>query len=249
MVGVKHTGYQVALPVFAGPLDLLLHLIEREELDITAISLAQVTDQYLAYLAQLSERDPADLASFVVVAAKLLVIKSRALLPRPPAPPAPEEEEADDLLQQLLEYKKVKEAARLLQELEAAGRQSYVRLAPPPRLQAPIDVGDVTLEDLLAAVREVLTLKPPEPLLSQAVRPVTVRLSQQMALIEQETAEGRTVSFRHLLAQAASRIEIIVTLLALLEMIKQLRIQVQQDRLFGDILIAAREPGRHEGEA
>ena len=106
-------GYQVALPVFEGPLDLLLHLIERQELDITAISLAQVTNQYLEYLAGASERDPDNLADFLVVAAKLLLIKSRVLLPQPPAPPAAEEEDlGDDLVRQLVEYKRFKEAAR-----------------------------------------------------------------------------------------------------------------------------------------
>jgi segregation and condensation protein A len=102
-------GYQVTLPVFEGPLDLLLHLIERQELDITAISLAQVTNQYLEYLGRVSERNPGNLADFLVVAAKLLLIKSRVLLPQPPVPLAPEEEDVgDDLVRQLMEYKRFK---------------------------------------------------------------------------------------------------------------------------------------------
>lgn len=230
--------YQVVLPVFEGPLDLLLHLIERQELDITQVSLAQVTNQYLDYLTRVSECNPDNLADFLVVAAKLLLIKSRALLPRPPTPPPEEEEE--DLVRQLIEYKKFKEAARRLKELEERGLCSYVRLRGMPVLDRVVDLGDVGLGDLLAAVRQVLAVRPPSPPVDEAVPPVLLTIADQMALIERETAGGRSVSFCRLLEQATGRVEIIVTLLALLEMIKQLRVRVYQDRLFGDILIVPR---------
>ena len=232
--------YQVLLPVFEGPLDLLLHLIERQELDITQISLAQVTNQYLEHLARISERDPDNLADFVVVAAKLLLIKSRVLLPQPPAPAMPEEDVGADLVRQLIEYKRFKEAAGWLRDLEARGLRSYVRLAAAPRLDPVVDLGEVTLDDLLAAVRDVLAVKPLAPSVDQAVAPVTIRIADQMALIERQTARGRRISFRRLLAETRSRIEVIVTLLALLEMVKQLRVRMRQDRLFGDILIEQR---------
>jgi segregation and condensation protein A len=238
--------YQVSLPVFEGPLDLLLHLIERQELDITQVSLARVTNQYLDYLARISERDPDNLADFLVVAAKLLLIKSRVLLPRPPALPASEEEDVgEDLVRQLIEYKRFKEAAQWLQEVEAQGLRSYVRLAAAPHLEPVIDLGDVSLDDLLTAVREVLAIKPPAPSVDNAVAPITITIADQIQLIERRTAGGQRVSFRRLLRRARSRIEVIVTLLALLEMVKQLRVRMQQDQLFGDILIVAREgPGK-----
>lgn len=232
--------YQVSLPVFEGPLALLLHLIERQELDITEVSLAQVTNQYLEHLGQVSERDPDNLADFLVVAAKLLLIKSRVLLPQPPAPPSAEEDVGDDLVRQLIEYKRFKEAAGWLKGLESQGLQSFVRLAAPPRLDPVIDLGDVSLDDLLAAVREVLAVKPPAPSVDEAVAPITLTIADQMDLIERRTARGRRVSFRGLLEGARSRIEVIVTLLALLEMVKQLRVRMAQDRLFGDIVIVAR---------
>ncbi|MFN2167176.1 MAG: segregation and condensation protein A, partial [Anaerolineae bacterium] len=164
MTELETLTYQVSLPVFEGPLDLLLHLIERQELDITQVSLARVTNQYLDHLARISERNPDNLADFIVVAAKLLLIKSRVLLPRPPAPPASEEEDVgEDLVRQLIEYKRFKEAAHWLQEVEAQGLRSYVRLAAAPRLDPVIDLGDVSLDDLLAAVREVLAIKPLAP--------------------------------------------------------------------------------------
>jgi segregation and condensation protein A len=235
--------YQVALPLFEGPLDLLLHLIERQELDITRVSLAQVTNQYLDYLAQLGQRDPDNLADFLVVAAKLLLIKSRVLLPQPPSPPSAEDAEEDigqDLVRQLVEYKKYKEAARWLSELEAHGLQSYVRMATTPAPEPGADLSDVTLQDLLDTVRQVLAIKPPAPSVNGAVPPITITIADQIDLIERETAGARSISFRRLLERASSRTEVIVTLLALLEMVKQLRVTMRQDRLFGDILIAAR---------
>lgn len=243
MADTQQTIFGVTLPVFEGPLDLLLHLIEREELDITQVSLAQVTNQYLEYLAQVSERDPDNLADFLVVAAKLLLIKSRVLLPQPPAPPGPDEEDiGQDLVRQLIEYKKFKKAARWLQELEEQGQYSYVRLAGVPPLERTVDLGKVTLADLLAAVRQVLVIKPPAPLVDDAIAPIIITIADQMALIERKTERNQHVSFLRLLERSTSRLEVIVTLLALLEMVKQLRVTMQQDRRFGDILIVKKEP-------
>jgi len=243
MTQISSASYQVALPVFKGPLDLLLHLIERQEMDITQVSLAEVTNQYLEYLTQISERDPDHMAEFLVIAAKLLLIKSRVLLPQPPASMAAEGEEdiGADLVRQLLEYKKFKEAAQWLKDLENEGRSSYVRLAAAPPLEPVIDLGDVTLHDLLATVRDVLAIKPPAPSVNGTVAPVTVTIADQMALIRRRTAQARAVSFRELIEAAASRIEIIVTLLALLEMVKQLEVTMRQGQPFGDIEIVRLE--------
>ena len=214
MLGTETESYQVILPVFEGPLDLLLHLIEREELDITEVSLAQVTNQYLDYIARLSERDPDSLADFLVVAAKLLLIKSRVLLPRPPAAAATEEEDVgDDLVRQLIEYKKFKEAARWLKEIEDQGFSSYVRVEGTPPVERVIDLDDVTLDDLMAAIRMALSVEVPAPLLETAVPPVVITIAQQMDLIESETASGRQLSFRRLLERATTRLEVNVTLL------------------------------------
>jgi segregation and condensation protein A len=243
LTGVDTADYQVALPVFEGPLDLLLHLIERQELDITKVSLAQVTNQYLDYLARISERDARNLADFLVVAAKLLLIKSRMLLPQPPAPPPAEEEAVgDDLVRQLVEYKRFKDIARWLKQVEEYGQQSYVRIPGPPPVEPVVDLGEITLDDLLAAVREALDVKPPLPSVNGAVAPITITIADQMALIERRTTRGRRVRFRQLLENTGSRVEIIVTLLALLEMVKQLRVCMRQDRLFDEIYIQRREP-------
>jgi len=243
--GAKLPLYQVALPVFEGPLALLLHLIERQELDITQVSLAQVTNQYLEYLSQVSQRDPDHLADFLVVAAKLLLIKSRVLLPQPPAAPAPpygpdEADIGEDLIRQLIIYKQFKQAAGWLGELESSGRQSYIRLAGTPVLDRVTDLSGVTLDDLLAVVHRVLAAQAEMPSINGVVTPAAITIADQMGLIERETDHGRSISFRRLLERTSNRVEIIVTLLAVLEMIKQLRIIVRQDRLFGEIEILRR---------
>jgi segregation and condensation protein A len=235
--------YQVVLPVFEGPLDLLLHLVERQELDITQVSLARVTDQFLEYIGRLGQRDPDTLASFLVVAAKLLLIKSRILLPQPPSSTISEDADADvgqDLVQQLVEYRKFKGAAGWLKERESQALQSYIRLASGPVLPPEVDLGDITLNDLLASVRQVLAVKPPAPSVNGTVPPLRITIADQIDLIERATARRRSVSFVGLLQEAASRMEVIVTLLALLELVKLQRVEMRQDRGFGDILIAAR---------
>ena len=133
------SSYTVQLPVFEGPLDLLLQLIEHEELDVTKISLAQVTDQFLAYIKILESLNIADIAEFLVVAARLILIKSEALLPRPVERQPGEADPADELARQLIAYKRYKEIAGGLHEREAAGLRAYLRLAPPPKVEAKLD--------------------------------------------------------------------------------------------------------------
>jgi len=254
--------YEVKLPVFQGPLDLLLHLIQREELDITKVSLAQVTDQYLAHISLLEELTAEILADFLVVAAKLLLIKSDALLPRPPGAPGEEEEEdvGDELARQLIEYKRFKEAALGLKQREETGLRAYVRIAPPPKLERsfgrkqsdgqdrPLDLEDISLADLVEAVQRALDVRPALPSVSEVVAPFTVTVAEKMALIRETLNRHKRVSFSHLLDQATSRVEIIVTLQAVLELIKLGSIIVQQERLFGEIVILGQPPNQAQRE-
>ena len=248
--------YQVKLPIFQGPLDLLLHLIQREELDITTVSLAQVTDQYLEYISLLEELTAEILADFLVVAAKLLLIKSEMLLPRPPGAPGEEEEEedvGDELARQLIEYKRFKEAALGLRQREETGLRAYVRVAPPPKLKRPfgrkqndaqdrpLDLEDVSLADLVEAVQRALDARPAPPSVSEVVAPFTVTVAEKMVLIKDKLKRHKRVSFNRLLDQATSRAEIIVTLMAVLELIKLKGIVVQQERLFGEIVILQKQ--------
>jgi segregation and condensation protein A len=230
--------YPIQLPIFEGPLDLLLRLIEREELDVTTVALAQVADQYLARLAEMEQRKVKDLADFLVVAAKLLLIKSTALLPTPQKsePESKAKEAGQELVRQLQIYKRFKEIASQLQAREEKGLRSHIRLASSPPRDPQPDLGDVTLQDILALAQEALDVRT-GPSVSKVVSPVTVTINEQVDLIERQLAHRQRLLFRRLISRSASRIEIIVTLLAVLELIKQDRVQVRQGRLFGEIVI------------
>jgi len=233
-------GYTVQLPIFEGPLDLLLQLIEREELDITKVSLAQVTDQFLGHIKLLESLNIGQLADFLVVAARLILIKSEALLPRPVERQPGEEDPGDELARQLIAYKRYKEIAGLLHEREEAGWHTYLRLAPPPKVEAKLDLSRVTTVDLLEAVRRALALMPDKPSLGTVVAPPQVTLRDQIRLIANtlRAAQGRA-SFQAMLATATSRMEIVVTFLALLELIKRGKIEARQMEMFGEIELIA----------
>jgi segregation and condensation protein A len=233
--------YRVQLPAFEGPLDLLLQLIEREKLDISAISLAQVADQFLATVRQMEEVSADDLADFLVVAVKLVWIKSRLLLPQP-RPPAEDDDGVDPaeaLAAQLREYKRFKEAAHTLRVIEEAGLRTYLRAAPPPEFEQRLDPQGGVLGELMAAARAAFAALQSGPLdLPQGmVVPFKLTIHDQIVYIREVTAKGQAVTFRSLLSQAHHRLEIIVTLLAVLELIKRQAIRVSQDAPFGEITI------------
>lgn len=233
-------GYEVQLPLFTGPLDLLLHLIEREELEITAVSVAGIADQFLTYLSHLQEQSADELSEFLVMATRLVWIKSRALLPRPPGLRAEDDEEdpAEALARQLREYKQYKDAAEWLLQREQLGTRAFVRTAPPPALPLRMSPGTGNVEDLIQAFRQLLLEAEPAPAVEQVVAPVTVTIGQQIKLILQSTQNAQEIGFRRLLSKAASRVEIIVTLLAVLELVKRRRVSMRQHSLFGDIYVA-----------
>jgi len=243
------TSYTVRLPVFEGPLDLLLELIERAELDITKVALAQVTEQYLSYLRRLETKDPSDLASFLVVAARLLQIKSEALLPRPPEREPGEEDPGDALARQLLLYKRFKGAAQALAARSEAGWHTYLRRSPPPRADPHLDMGNVRLEDLRRALLQAMEATAAEVGLSESVTAPKVNIRQKIRLIfDALRRQGRT-TFRALVRRADSRLEIVVSFLAVLELIKQRQVQAEQDELFGDIAILPGSNYRPDQEA
>ena len=232
--------FQLKLPVFEGPLDLLLYLIEREELDITAVSLVQVTDQYLSYLRSGDQIDPTALAEFIAIGARLLYLKSRALLPKPPTEDEEEDEVGEDLVRRLQEYKRFKEVAAELRELEERGWRAYRRLAPPSGLPLPTGLDGVTLDRLLQIFREVLERQPKEePMAVVERQPVTVE--QKIHELTEALRRQRRLSFRAFISACRSRIEVVVTFLAVLELIKALRLRAEQDQLFGDIALVAVE--------
>jgi segregation and condensation protein A len=241
MILQENLDYTFQLPSFEGPLDLLLKLIEREELDITEIALAQLADQYLAHVRLMAQPDPGSLSSFLVLAARLLLIKSRVLLPRPPAPPGSDDppDEAAELARQLREYQRYKQAAALLRSWEDIGRRSYLRVAPPAIPAQPRDAKlDVTLSDMLAAVQRrmqlLLPLEQPEVALPT---PKVITVPEMAERIRERLAVVGWISFEDLLSLAARRVEVIVALWAVLELLKRRAILVEQTEVFGPIMI------------
>ena len=235
-------GYPVSLPIFDGPIELLLHLIERQELDITEVSLVAITDQYLRTIEALQEIEPEALADFLVVAARLLYIKSRGLLPQPEVEEE-EEKQSEALLQQLLDYRRFKAAADELRLRASIGLRTNARLAPPQK-ERRLDLSALTIERLAAAAQRAMrnvasSVAPP------SVRAYPITVAEQMAAIlerirSQAGTEGggdRYLSFTALLSQSRSRLEIVVTFLAVLELIKQREIAAEQQETFGEIVL------------
>jgi segregation and condensation protein A len=227
--------YQISTNVYEGPLDLLLDLIERAELDITKLALAQVTDQYLNYLNQLEDRSPEEVSFFLVIASKLIQIKSEALLPRPPVREPGEEDPGEALAQQLLLYKKFKKAAGYLQIREEAGMHTYLHIAPDIKVEGQVDLTGITLKGILEAAREVLLSASNTPFSNHIVAIPVITIKQKISSIMGTLRLEKKSSFFSLLREHHTRVEIVVTFLALLELVKQNIIQTNQDGLFSDI--------------
>ncbi len=239
---------QIKVDGFDGPLDLLLDLIERDQLDITALSLIQVTDQYWQHVELTRNLEPDALAEFIVIGSKLLYLKSCALLPSA-SPPRAElrleaEEVAGQLTQMLEEYKQFREAADLFRELEEKGRRTYPRLSPGKGVPLPPGLQGVTVENLMQAVQEALARKPPEPEEGVLeIEPVSVDEKIEEITGALLRRRGR-LRFGPLLSACQTRTEIVVLFLAVLELIKAGRLWAEQDRPFGEIVLveAAAEP-------
>lgn len=232
-----HTDYQVRIPIYEGPLDLLLSLIEKAELDITTVSLAMVTDQYLAYMHSLEQSNPDDMSGFLIIAARLLQIKSEALLPRPPQREAGDEDVGDSLVEQLRLYKRFKEIGAWLDERQQRGLATYLRVAPPPKLEVKFDPSALTLEMLVEAAQSAFARAAQKEPLATVIAAPTVTIREKIDLIAKTLRQLRRASFRGLLGDNATRLEVVVTFLALLELIKRYRVEAQQQALFGDIQI------------
>jgi len=226
--------YSVNTPVYEGPLDLLLQLIEKAELDITRLALAQVTDQFLDYLHQIPESTAADVSSFLVIATRLIQIKSEALLPRPIIREPGEIDPGESLARQLILYKRFKEIAEMLWKRQENFR-TFPRVAPTPQLEPSLDLSGLTIEDLLLAAQFVLLQDETLPSLGSVVSPPKITIREKIQWIASFLKQHHQGSFSHLLTDHAMRLEVVVTFLALLELVKRDMVLVQQEALFGEI--------------
>jgi segregation and condensation protein A len=236
----NHTDtYQVSTEVYEGPLDLLLQLIEHAELDITKLALAQVTDQYLERLHNLGEFTTEEVSGFLVIAARLLQIKSEALLPRPPIREPGEEDTGEALAQQLIVYKRYRQIADLLAKREAAGLRTYLRLAPPPKVEGTVDLSGLEVEDLASTARFILNRDDQRAYLGEVVTAPKVTIREKIELIARFLHHNGRTTFQHMLGRKRSRLDIVVTFLAMLELVKRHFVQANQGRLFGEIEVEA----------
>ena len=236
------TDYKVKLEIFEGPLDLLLYLIKRDEIDIYDISLERITKQYLEYLQAFKELNIDIAGEFIVMAANLIYLKSRSLLPVDQQPPDEEAEEDDprwDLIRQLIEYKKFKEAAAHLQTRALEQERTFVRagLRVADFASAPLPLGEVGIFQLINALQTVIKRVDAREDLQQLFGE-HFTVSDKIESILRQMASGVTLKFSELFAQMASRIEIVVTFLALLELIRLKQVRATQMSPFEEIEIA-----------
>lgn len=232
----------VKLEKFEGPLGLLLKMIEKEEMDVTQISLANIADQYVEYIRKSDSINPEEMADFLLIASKLLLIKTRALLPML----YPEEdEEVDDLEKQLKMYKEFLDAAKNVSKLLGENNFMFARefnrkvvmqnvdsFSPPKKL---------VKEDMHQIFSELLMrIKPPEKLGEKTIEN-KVTIDEKIADIKSMVLSRVKIKFSRILSNAKSKTEVIVSFLAALELMRQREVVLDQDEMFGEIIISCKE--------
>ncbi len=243
--------YRVSLTQFEGPLDLLLHLIDKAEINIEDIFVSEITAQYLSYMDDLDELDMDRASSFLTVAAQLLLIKSRSLLPRPPVENEDEEDPKEALLRQLREYKAFKEVSEELHNRFEEARKSYTRLPedvvlPPQKFE----LQNASLDSLYQAFLDVLNREDEteeKQERTQSVRPDTFTVRDRVVHLRSRLKEGR-VRFTDLFSDTSSRLEKVVTFMALLEMLARGEVHITQGATFAPIYIRAKALSDNDGE-
>lgn len=246
--------YQVKLEIFEGPFDLLLHLIERNQLNIYDIPIAMVTDQFLEYIQTMQLLNLTVAGEFLVVAATLMQIKARMLLPKPPVETLEETEEGDgeddprrELVERLLEYKRFKEAAAELHQREEEWGRRYPRIGGefPDQVITPLadPTGGISVWDLMEAFRTVLDSVTPRPEVRGMPREEMSVRERMNQIIGKLQLHGK-MTFAKLFEGMVTKKGLITTFLAVLELIRLRRVNAFQERTFGEIYIAIFEEGR-----
>lgn len=246
-------GISVKLEVFEGPLDLLLHLLEKNKVNIYDIPIVEITNQYMEYIQEMQRQDLNIMSEFLVMAATLLDIKSKMLLPKHAE--EEDEEEVDpraELVQQLLEYKMYKCISYELKDLQMDAERSMFKGPTIPEevaaYEEPIDVkeliGDMTLKKLNAIFQSVMAKQENklDPIRSKfgKIEKEEVSLNDKMLYLEAYAAQHKSFSFRSLLEEQCSKMEVIVTFLAVLELMKTGKITIFQEKTFDDIQIESK---------
>ncbi len=234
------------LKQFEGPLDLLLHLINKSKIAVEDIFVSDITEQYLEYMDALSEPDMDSASEFLAMAALLLEIKSRSLLPKPPAPAEDEEDPQQLLIRRLKEYKQIKENSQKLRENEQKLEGRYYKLPQELNFDKRFELSEVSLEALMEAFREVLSRVEQKraPAAVREIRRDMFSVREKMTYLKRRLNDKKRISFYSLFETDSSRQEVIATFLALLELCKQRFLLIRQDSLFADISIKLAETSR-----
>ena len=246
--------YEVKLDLFEGPLDLLLYLVNKSEVNIAQISVSAITDQYLQYLDAMRDLNIDIAAEYLHMAATLIRIKARELLPEDNKDEVLADEEGiynrDQLIAQLLEYKKYKEAAQSLRGFEAHQAGSYGRGSAeeiePNATGDDVYIGNLTVVDLFEAFRRILErAKVEDP--QHVVKMNEVRIDDRIERVLSVLGDvGQEISFDDLFKDDLRKMVIVVTFMAILELIKMQEIQFRQEKHFGGIFVARRDPSSRE---
>ena len=237
--------YEVNLKEFQGPLDLLLHLIEQAEVDIKDIFISEITAQYLEYMKQIDTLDMDTASEFLTMAATLVYIKSRSLLPKPPKENTEEEDPADALIRQLREYRAAKEAGEKLRSLLDEARGIYAKL--PEEFVLPpqeIILEESSVQSLFDAFTELMDKRREEKqreINSQEVMDDRFTIRRQLVKIRDVLRDKVSVPFEELFEDDAPNMEMIVTFMALLDMLMRGEISIKQPRPYEKITITAKE--------
>jgi segregation and condensation protein A len=229
--------FQVKLDMFEGPLDLLLHLIREHQVEILDIPISSITEEYLRYLALMQELDLDVAGEFLLMAATLIHIKSKMLLPPEEATEGEELEPEDpraELVSRLLEYKKFKEAAQTLGLLESETALLHRRGAPAMDLEVEGPL-QVSMVELLRAFRDILSRA--DKTVPLEITPEEINVGQRIVMLMDRLAGESPVEFHQLFKDATRRVEIIVTFLALLELLRRRLATVRQGEVLGPIMI------------
>lgn len=229
--------YKVKLEIFEGPLDLLLYLIKKEEIDISDIPIAKITDQYLEYLELMKMLDLNIAGEFILMAATLMHIKSKMLLPKTEEEEREEEDPRAELVRRLLEYKKFKEAAGDLLFMEKKQKDIFSRSVPDDvkYVKENGDYFEASLFDLITAFTKVMKEIPKETFHKVIKDEFTVE--EKMHDIFHMLVKNSVIYFTELFKKAKNKLEIITTFLALLELIRLKEVIIRQRQMFGDIEI------------
>jgi len=228
--------YQINTPVYQGPLDLLLQLIENAELDITSLALAQVTEQYLKHLEKMQELPPDEISVFLVIAAKLIQIKSEALLPQQTSLREEELDLGNELARQLIAYKRYKEIADLLAERKDLGYQSFIRLSPANvSIKENLDLAGFGVKELFVMASNALQKDVERQSISTVVERPKISIKDKINLISERFSDTDELSFHELLGENYSRLDVVISFLAILELIKGSFIKVVQNEVFKEI--------------